>query len=134
MSKRAGALNWRRMVVEVPNQIGGVDVDTGLTLPAQERAFLANSENEPRFDLDGVVGSRIQVIPLAPLTEWFATNPVTHGEPFLDPATDTIHVHFYPRSTGGEQGVVVASTLNVLFWNPHSSIGPGMAEPYGMVE
>ena len=85
MSKRAGALNWRRMVVNIPADPGGVDVDTGLTLPGQERAFLANSENEPRFDLDGAVGSRIQVTPLAPLTQWFADNPVTHDEAFLGP-------------------------------------------------
>ena len=52
--------------------------------------------------------------------------------PFLDPATDTIHVQFYPRSTSGIEGQILPSTLNVLFWNPHSAIGPGMADPYDM--
>jgi hypothetical protein len=89
---------------------GTVDIDTGLQQPNQ--SFPDYSPNEPGL------AQRIQVIPLSPIAAW---SGVTHGEPYLDPATGTIHVQFSAGSNG---------TINVLFWDMHAILGPGDADTY----
>jgi len=122
MSKKAGALLWNRMRVEILD--GVIDIDTGLTQP--NRSFPDYSPNEPFLGIPGAAppvagtppASRIQVIPLAPLDVWVT---VTHGEPYFNTTTNTIHVQF---SNG------LTTFINVLFWDPHSLIGPGDADTY----
>jgi hypothetical protein len=96
---------------------GTLDVDTGLTQVNQ--SFPDMSPEEPGF---GVGDSRIQVVPMSPIPLW--TN-ITHSEPFIDPVTGTIFVTFTNNGVGD------VSNLNVLFWDPHSAIGPGEADTYG---
>lgn len=122
MSKKAGTLLWRRMRAQTHD--GVIDCDTGIT--QVDRSFADMSPGEPPLGVTSASppapgttpASRIQVIPLAPLSAWFG---VTHSEPYYDPATGTIHVQF----SAGVDGVV-----NVLFWDPHSLIGPGDADTY----
>jgi hypothetical protein len=109
MSKKAGALLWNRRRLDFEG--GPVDIDTGLT--QVNKSFGGMSLNEPGL------ASRTQVVPLSPIAGWAG---VTHGEPFFDPATGTVHVTI---TTPG------VTTLNVLFWDPHSILGPGDADPYG---
>ena len=59
------------------------------------------------------------VCPMSPVVAWFG---ISHGEPYLDPTTKTVHVAFL--NTGGP------AMINVLFWNPHSAICPLDADPY----
>lgn len=113
MSNVAGALLWNRMAVELPPNAPTLDVDTGLT--QVNRAL-----SDPPLG-NGIVTSRVQVIPLAPIDGWLG---LTHGEPFLDPITNTIHVVF---AIGCQRP---GATINVLFWDPHTLIGPGEADPY----
>ena len=123
MSKNAGNLLWnrRRITVSVT-----VDIDTGLTQVG--RSFGNSSQSEPPFGVNGTVSppdgtlpaSRVQVIPMAPLSKW-AT--ITHGEPYFNTTTGTVHVQF---ATG--EGPV--TNLNVLFWDPHTVAGPGAAVTY----
>lgn len=96
---------------------GTLDVDTGLTQVNQ--SFPDMSPEEPGF---GTGDSRIQVVPMSPISFWTG---ITHGEPFFDPATGTIHVEFT------NSGIEDVTNLNVLFWDPHSSVGPGDADTYG---
>lgn len=109
------------MNLTIPAAVNGggpgiLNVDTGLTQVG--RAFPEQSTGEPAF----TDPSRIQVIPLAPVSAW-ATPPVSHGEPFLDPATNTIHVTF-------SNPVASPATINVLFWDPHTLVCPGAADLY----
>ncbi|MEX2716749.1 MAG: hypothetical protein Q6370_010650 [Candidatus Sigynarchaeota archaeon] len=87
------------------------------------RRFADYSRDEPRIDqfVSGaaVIGSRIQVIPQAPLNNW---NSINHGEPFLD--TDGFVKVVFNNLTGGQV------TINVLFWDPHAVTGPGDADTY----
>lgn len=122
MSTKAGQLLWRR--AQITLEPGVTDFDTGLT--QLNRAFENSSIDEPGlgstpFPIDPNDGSRIQVIPLAPLNAW-AT--VLNAEPFLDPTTNTIHVLF------AQFVDEVPVTINVLFWDPHTAIGPGRAMTY----
>lgn len=119
MGLKAGALLWNRMRFTVPSGANGgppgiLDVDTGIT--QVNKSFADMSPGEPGFDDP----SRIQVVPMMPIGNW--TN-ITHGEPYFDPATGTIHVEFAKAGIG-------AVELNALFWNPHSLVGPGDAETY----
>jgi hypothetical protein len=121
MSKKAGALLWNRQRVTVPAATNGgppgtLDVDTGLT--QENKAFAGMSLNEPTFGNP----SRIQVVPLSPIPAW-AT--LTHGEPFFNTTTGTIHVVF--------SNAAGAATINVLFWDPHSIVGPGVAVTYNPI-
>jgi hypothetical protein len=120
MSTKAGTLLWNRMRIDVPGSVGNggppgtLDVDTGLRQVNQ--SFAGMSPGEPSFGDP----SRVQVIPMVPTANW---TPITHGEPFLDPATGTIHVVFANTLNND-------SEINVLFWDPHSMIGPGEADTY----
>lgn len=109
MSKKAGNLLWSRQHLTLAQ--GTTEIDTGLT--QVQRGFGNMSPNEPNL------ASRVQVIMLAPTAGW---GGVSHGEPFVDPATGTVKVAFTASNP---------VTLNVLFWDPHSVAGPGDADPYG---
>jgi hypothetical protein len=126
MSEKAGALLWNRMRVEFPPNTGSVDVDTGLTQVTQ--SFAGMSPNEPPLS-SGLQPSRVQVIPLAPTANWAG---ILHTEPVLDPATGTIHVTFHIALT--PEPPFQLPPLNVLFWNPHSIVGPGEADFYNTQE
>lgn len=127
MSIKAGQLLWNRMRIDVDPVEGGVDIDTGLT--QLNKGFSADSVNEPPLGISGALpplngslpASRVQVIPLAPLDKWFG---IVHSEPYFNTTTGTVHVQFYNIGEGR------ASDLNVLFWDPHSAIGPGEASTY----
>ena len=119
MSTKQGQLLWNRIQFTVPAATNGggpgiLDLDTGLT--QLNRAWDNSSIAEPGFGAP----SRIQVMPLAPTVGW-AT--LSHGEPFLDAITGTIHVEFANAGFSPR-------TVNALFWNPHTAVGPGMADPY----
>jgi hypothetical protein len=106
------------MRVFVPGGVVGAlgapgDADTGIT--QVQKGFENDSLGEPTFGSP----SRVQVVPMAPLSAW---NNVTHDEPIFDPTTGTVHVLF---SNSG-----APTTINVLFWDPHSLIGPGQADTY----
>lgn len=112
MSTKAGQLLWNRVRLTLP-PVQSFTVDTGLTQLSKN--FDASSLNEPTL---GGLASRVQVIPLLPIDNW--TN-VSHGEPYL--LNGTVHVDF----TSIGEGPV---TINVLFWDPHTVIGPGNAQSY----
>jgi len=115
MSKKSGQLLWNRQNVTLP--AGPFPVDTGLT--QLNRAWANSSVDEPGF----AAPSRIQVIPMAPLSAWAG---VTHGEPFFNPASQSILVTFFNVSGS-------PTTLNVLFWDPATAVGPGEADLYAPV-
>jgi len=123
MGRKAGALLWNRTTVTFPPNVGTVDVDTGLTQP--NRSFDAYSPSEPGLDTDVTIGSRVQVVPLSPIANWAGK---IHGEPFFNPTTGTVHVVI---SIGliPEPPFQIAP-VNVLFWDPHSIVGPGDADTY----
>jgi len=132
MGRKAGALLWRRMRIQIPGAStmgppGVNSVDTGLMQP--NKSFADYSPNEPPLGVtvappgpaDGTPpASRIEVIPMSPIPAW---TTVTHGEPFVNPATGTIWVTF--TNTGSPD-----QTINVFFWDPHSMVGPGQADTY----
>lgn len=130
MGLKAGALLWHRMRITLPAATtlapSTLNVDTGLTQP--NRSFESYSPGEPPLGVVAAVpppdgtppASRIQVIPMAPLAAWTL---VTHGEPYLDTDTDTIHVLF---TNSGPTPI----EINALFWDPHSMVGPGEANTY----
>ena len=99
------------------------NVDTGLTqksfaFPSGDAPIGVEQALPPADGADPA--SRVMVIPLAPTLQWAG---VTHGEPYLDTDTNTIHVVFLNNSEG-------AVDINVLFWLPHSGIGPVEADTY----
>ena len=118
MSTKAGTLLWNRQRINLP--VGTTDIDTGLRQVG--KAFGNMSLGEPGLG-DPAVGdaSRIQVVPMSPIPLW---TDITHAEPSLDATTQTVHVVFNNASLSTVTG------LNVLFWDPHSLIGPGAAETY----
>jgi hypothetical protein len=124
MSTANGTLLWNRQHLTL--SAGLNDVDTGLI--QQSQAFGASSANEPPLGIAGTTApapgslpaSRVQVIPLPPTPAW--TN-VTISEPWVSTVTGTVHVTFTSSSE-------VPIEVNVLFWDPHTSIGPGQADPY----
>lgn len=63
---------------------------------------------------------QLMVIPLIPIATWVN---ITMGEPYIDPATGTAKVDFTNSGTSPE-------ILNVLFWLPHSIVGPGETASY----
>ena len=135
MSTKSGQLLWnrKRIVLDEPSQV----IDTGLRQVSQ--GFGASSDGEPSLGVVAappgpVIGdpstpaSRVQVIPLLPLARGasFSWTDVRHGEPFVDPMTDTVKVEFFNDT----EDSFIPKTLNVLFWDPHTSIGPGQADTY----
>jgi len=125
MGQKAGVLLWNRQHITLP--FGITPVDTGLKQVST--SFAGMSLGEPSFGVeiappgppDGTgPASRVQVIPMAPLGPW---SLVTHGEPYLNPATGTVWVTFNNQDEG-------SVTINVLFWDPHSMVGPGDADLY----
>jgi hypothetical protein len=127
MSTKAGALLWHRRRLTL--SAGLTTVDTGLT--QLNKSFANDSIGEPPLGVaiappgppDGTTpASRVHVIPMSPIPAWTS---VTHGEPFVDPATGTVKVTF--NNTVSPAGPV---TINVLFWDPHTIVGPGQADTY----
>jgi hypothetical protein len=138
MGLKAGTLLWNRRRISMdPAVPSSLIIDTGLT--QQNQNFPDYSPNEPTLGTIATVGSsagppivppvpppipvlvsRIHVIPEAPLSEW--AKVVSHGEPFVDPTTGTVWVAFNVNAR--------VSDLNVLFWDPHSIVGPGQADTY----
>ena len=115
MGLKAGALLWNRMQIEVePDTFGVASIDTGLRQPNQ--SFANYSVDEPSL---GGVPSRVMVVPMLPLTPWAS---VEISEPYIGPNGND-YVDF---DNTGDAPV----TLNVMFWDPHSMIGPGDADPY----
>ncbi len=129
MGTKAGALLWNRQRLALA--AGLTSVDTGLS--QVDKAFGSMSPNEPPLGVtiappgppDGTApASRIMVIPQAPTSAW---TDITHGEPYLNPATGTIFVTF---NNAGK----TPATVNVLFWDPHSLVGPGDADTYNGIQ
>jgi len=121
MSKTSGQLLWNRMQITLP--VGTTEVDTGLC--QLNLAFDNSSNNEPTLGAaaipaDPADGSRVQVMPLSPIPAWVS---VGHTEPFLSPVTKTVHVFFINSGR-------TSATVNVLFWDPATSVGPGEAASY----
>lgn len=116
MSKKAGQLLWNRMQISLA--VGATPVDTGLTQVSQ--AFGNSSVDEPGLVAVGSVGSRVQIIPLAPTTAWAL---VTHSDPTV--VDGTVRVTF---SNNGQGPVII----NVLFWDPATIAGPGDADLYAI--
>jgi hypothetical protein len=138
MGVKAGTLLWNRRHVTVPMRTnnGPFLVNTGLRQPTH--GFADYSPGEPSLGsfasvastlvplvppvppILPVVASRVQVVPMAPLSEWTL---ITHKEPFVDPRTGEVWVEF---SNGGKED----AEINVFFWDPHSMVGPGSADTY----
>jgi hypothetical protein len=126
MSTKAGNLLWNRRRVSVGP--ANTDIDTGLR--QANMSFDASSDSEPPLGISGVAppadgslpASRVQVIPLAPISEWMGA-AISHSEPWFNTATGTVFVTF--RS--GNEG---QADINVLFWDPHTLVGPGEADTY----
>lgn len=138
MSTNAGQLLVVRQRLTLPafdDQVVGsgvLDVDTGLC--QENRSYGNDSVGEPpdgaSGNQDGGLGpivppdpsiaSRVQVIPEMPTAAW-AT--VTHGEPYFNTVTKTVHVVF----TNSDPGSV---EINVCFWMPHSLAGPCECDTY----
>ncbi len=125
MSQKAGALLWNRMQITVPTA-GGHVFDTGLT--QLNRGFANSSVNEPPLGVisaspgpadNTLPASRVMVIPQPPYVRWAN---ITHGEPYVDATTGRVNVTF----ANSDSQVV----LNVLFWDPHTAVGPGRADTY----
>src|SRR5258706_14795094 len=130
MSNNAATLLWNRRHVTLTSLGDGTTlVDRFLTQPG--RAFENSSVGEPPLGIEGVAppidgtlpASRIQVIPMAPMLAWA---DVTHSEPYFDTASGTVKVLF----TNGGDG---PTTVNVLFWDPHTLLSPGEADTYNPV-
>jgi len=126
VSTRNGALLWRRRRLTLAP--GNTNVDTGLiqpnlSFPADEPPLgVATTAPGPA---DGTLpASRVQVIPQAPYPSW---DNVSHGEPYLNTTTNTVHVEF---TNAGKS----PTTINVLFWDPHTSVSPGEADTYNAEE
>lgn len=125
MGTKAGALLWNRQRLTL--NAGVTPVDTGLAEVG--KAFGNMSLNEPPLGVssappgppDGTTpASRVQVIPQAPTAAWA---DITHGEPYVNPATGTVWVTFVNAGK-------TPATINVFFWDPHSLVGPGDADTY----
>lgn len=127
MSTKAGQLLWNRQRIDLNGDGIGTPINTGLT--QINKGFNSDSIEEPPLGAVGLApppdgtrpASRVHVMPLAPTFKW---SGVTHSEPYFNPTTGTVWVNFYVDVEGGVQD------LNVLFWDPHSLVGPGEADPY----
>jgi hypothetical protein len=148
MGLKAGTLLWNRMRITLPPPVvnGGVEpssllVNTGLCQPNRNFADQSPDEptlgsnasvpsepmpgSEPQPPVPPALPSRVQVVPMAPTAAW---EDVTHGEPFVDPTTGLVWVQFFhnPHVNVPPESV----EINVLFWDPHTMVGPGQAMTY----
>jgi hypothetical protein len=64
------------------------------------------------------------VIPLVPTNPWAGVSLV--GEPWVDAATGDVFVQFDNTNE-------IPVTVNVLFWDPDTKIGPGQASTYNVL-
>lgn len=125
MSTKAGALLWNRKRITV--QPGPQIIDTGLQ--QVNRSFGSSSDGEPPLGVVSALpppagiepASRVQVIPLSPISQW---QNLSHGEPYVDEATGRVFVEFVSDEDESE------IEINVLFWDPHTLVGPGQADTY----
>lgn len=125
MSTKAGQLLWNRRRLTL--SFGSNIIDTGIR--ESNLAVAANSVDEPPLGVISAVppapgttpASRVQVIPLLPIAPW---SDITQGEPYVDEATGRVFVELTLLQ---DEGPV---ECNVLFWDPHSSMGPGAADTY----
>ncbi len=121
MSDISGNLLWNRKRITL--DAGDNDIDTKL-----QQASRAFAPGDPILGISGTTppadgtlpASRVMVIPMAPTANWAL---VTHGEPWFDTTTGTVHVKM---AFSGE----VSVEINVLFWDPDTKIGPGLADTY----
>lgn len=131
MSANAGQLLFSRQQITIPVD-APVVIDTGLC--QVNRAFGASSDGEPGLGItssvpvpDGALpASRVMVLPLVNAlgtnAEW---DDILIGEPFFNSATGTVCVPFAHGPVGRTPYVA-----NVLFWDPHTAIGPVEADTY----
>lgn len=105
MSKIAGQLLWNRVRFTLTGSTPPVPINTGL---CQKSYALGTDAGFP---------GRVMVIPLAPTASWTG---VTMSEPYM--LNGTVYVNF---SYTGEP-----ITLNVLFWAPHTYVGPVTTDAY----
>lgn len=124
MSAKAGQLLWNRVRIASLAPGPSAPINTGLR--QVNLAFNNSSVNEPPLGgrqptiSDIGLASRVQVIPMSPIAQW--TN-VYNQEPYLA-ADGYVYVIFNNLNEGA------ATDLNVLFWDPHTAIGPGAADTY----
>lgn len=110
MSKIAGQLLWNRVHIAVP----AMEDQTPGVLTVNTEIAQVNKA----FGTDPGMALRIQIIPLAPTYPW---TYLTHTDPVL--VNGQYQVTF--TNTNVQPAIV-----NVLFWDPHSHIGPGTSVPY----
>jgi hypothetical protein len=120
MSTKQGNLLWRRMRLHI-TQGGDFTVDTGIRQASQN--FEAG---DPVLNGTLLIPSRLMVIPLVPLDLWA---DIIFDEPAIDPVTHTVHVTFHVNGVVREP-----FDINVLFWDPHSKVGPGQAQTYNALQ
>lgn len=120
MGRKVDTLLWNRRRIFVNPGVFSTPIDTGLVQP--NTGFANYSPNEPALVSAAKIGSRVQVIPMAPTSDWFT---VLHGEPYIGP-NGNVWVNFFAPDLEGPL------PLNVLFWDPHSIVGPGDADDYDM--
>lgn len=121
MSKIDGQLLFNRAQLSLlAGSPDANDIDTGLCQSSLAFAAGDPTLGDSAAPIDPAAGSRVQVIPLAPLSAWAG---VTHTEPRLDPITGTVKVRFDADTP---------TILNVLFWDPSTAVGPGLAHTYAI--
>lgn len=125
MSAISGALLWNRVrfgtVAHPALPVGDTDVDTGLCQVIKGLVDPPLGIVGTGSPADGALpASRVQVLPQSPLSSWV---DVTHGEPYFNSVTNTVHVRFTFNGKG-------TTSPNVLFLDPHTLIGPGQADTY----
>lgn len=134
MSAQAGNLHIVRQRVALTADATPTNIDTGIAVASQ--AY--DKTGSPSDPVDPPLGihqasapaagatpaSRLQVIPLPPMAAWTG---VTIGEPYFDTDTNTVHVELTSNVEGG-------STVNVLFWAPHTCCGPIKVAAYNPAE
>lgn len=119
MSLKNGQLLWNRRHVLI--QPGANLINTFLTQQnlGLEDPPIGIQQATPPAD-GSLPASRVQVIPLPPLVFW---SDITIGEPYYDTDTGTVQVEIRNGTKG-------SFTINVLFLDPGTVIGPGQADPY----
>jgi len=109
MAEQAGHLLINRQRIAL---VGGANViDTGL------------KQTNLNFDPDPDMALRTMVIPLPPIDNWAG---ITIDNPVYSAVTETVQVTINNPGQGIE--------INVLFWDPHTSICPLDADDYNAVE